>query len=258
MTTMRPSHTLPVALLAVFAFLSLVPARASAQANNARPRITQAVDDARTTVLRGNTHPFARPEFDRGAAPGNLPMERMLLVLKRSPEQEAALQKLMAEQQDRTSPNFHKWLTPAQFGQQFGPSDLDIQTITRWLESHGFQVAPVSNGRTVIEFSGTAAQVQQAFHAPIHNFVVQGESHWANVNDPAIPAALAPVVAGVNTLHNFFPKPMSHVASASSRRLSALDSSSPRPQVTFTSSIPCGLTNVLTCFGLGPFDFATI
>jgi len=225
-----------------------MPAPAFAQANNVRSRITLAVDDAQTTVLRGNTHPSARPEFDRGAAPGNLPMENMLLVLKRSPEQEAALEKLMAEQQDHASPNFHKWLTPAQFGQEFGPSDQDIQTITRWLESHGFQVASVSTGRTVIQFSGNAAQVQEAFHTSIHNFVVNGESHWANASDPSIPTALAPVVAGVNTLHNFFPKPMSHVVSAAARS----SAGRVRPQVTLVD----GQGNDV--FAVGPADFATI
>jgi len=245
---MRPYRIFSAALFAAFAFLSLVPTRASAQANNVRSRITQAVDDARTTVLRGNTHPFARPEFDRGAAPGNLPMERMQMVLQRSPEQEAALEKLMAEQQDRTSPNFRKWLTPAEFGQQFGPADQDIQRITSWLESHGFQIGNVSDGRTVIEFSGTAAQVQDAFHTPIHHFVVNGENHWANVSDPSIPSALAPVVAGIATLHNFFPKPMSHVIAANSRAVGGVNR-----QV----NLPIGCTT--SCqFVLGPTDFATI
>src|ERR1039458_5078071 len=115
----------------------VVPVLASAQTANVQPRITAAIDESRLTMLKGNTHPLARPEFDRGAAPDSLPMQRMLLVLKRGPDQEAALDALMEQQQDASSPNFHRWLTPAQFGQQFGPSDQDIQTITMWLQSHG-------------------------------------------------------------------------------------------------------------------------
>ena len=99
-------------------------------------------------------------------------MNRMLLVLQRSPQQESALELLLDQQQDQSSPNYHQWLTPQQFGQQFGPSDQDIQKITSWLQSHGFQVAPISNGRTVIEFSGTAGQVQEAFHTAIHKYSV--------------------------------------------------------------------------------------
>src|SRR5215475_8072258 len=170
------------------------------------PLITQALDESRVKVLKGNTHPLARREFDLGTAPATLPMERMLLVLKRSPEQESALRQLLDNQQDKHSPHYHKWLTPEQFGAQFGPSDADMQTITSWLQSHGFQVG-TTKGRTVLEFSGSASQVQQAFRTSIHKYIVNGEQRWANASDPSIPAAFAPAVAGVMTLHNFLSKP---------------------------------------------------
>jgi len=83
-----------------------------------------------------------------------LPMKRMLLVLKRSPDQETALRKLLDDQQDRLSPNYHKWLTPEQYGKQFGPTDSDMQTIVLWLQSQGFQVGS-TKGRTVLEFPAT-------------------------------------------------------------------------------------------------------
>ena len=146
----------------------LFPVIAFAQANFAPSRITRALDENKLTLLPGNVHPLARPQYDRGPAPPDLAMDHMMLVLKKSPAQEAALERLLAEQQDRNSPNYHKWLTPAQFGRQFGPSDDDIQTISSWLESHGFQINEVSKGRTVIEFSGNAGDVKQAFHTAIH------------------------------------------------------------------------------------------
>src|SRR6266852_5451074 len=204
---------------------------ASAMATNPRPLITQSIDDAHLTTLRGNTHPLARPEFDLGTAPASLPIERMLLVLKRSDEQESALRKLLDDQQDKASPNYHKWLTPEQFGRQFGPADQDIQAVTSWLQTHGFQIGQVTKGRTVIEFSGTAAQVQEGLHTSIHKFVVNGEEHWANASDPQIPAALAPVVAGVNTLHNFYKKPMYHFVGVYSKATRQLKRA--QPQFTF-------------------------
>ena len=133
----------------------------------------------------------------------------MLLVLKRSPQQEAALRKLLDEQQSKGSPNYHKWLTPTQFGEQFGPSDSDMQTITLWLQAHGFEVGS-TKGRSVLEFSGSASQVKEAFHTTIHKYIVKGEQHWANASDPSIPTALTPAVAGVLTLHNFLKKPHIH------------------------------------------------
>src|SRR5258708_6538014 len=169
----------------------------------------------------------------------------MLLVLKRSPDQETALVKLLDDQQDKSSPDFHKWLTPEQFGQQFGPADSDIHTVTSWLETHGFTVAQISKGRTVIEFSGTAAQVKDAFHTGINKYVVSGKSHWANANDPAIPASLAPVVAGVHSLHNFYAQPQLVM---SGERVRAKVTPGRAPEVTFSDG-----SHALT-----PADYAVI
>ena len=180
-----------------------VPLLPAQQASRVPPRITGKIDDARLATLRGNTHPLARAEYDLGAAPRDLPMERILLLLGRSPEQEAALQQLLEEQQDPGSGQFHKWLTPQQFGERFGPAPEDIDKVTGWLTSHGFRVDRVANGRGTIEFSGTAAQVERALHTAIHGYLVHGERHWANSSDPRIPVALTPVVAGIVSLHDF-------------------------------------------------------
>src|SRR5246127_1940413 len=197
-----------------------------------RPLITDVLDESRLTVLKGNTHPLARREFDLGTAPASLPMERMLLVLKRSDEQETALRKLLDDQQDKKSPHYHKWLTPEQFGAQFGPTDADMQTITSWLQSHGFQVAS-TKGRTVPEFSGSASQVKEAFHTSIHKYVVNGEQHWANASDPRIPAALTPALKGVLTLHNFIKKPAMHFSPEPVPAKMVQIQGKGRPQVTF-------------------------
>jgi hypothetical protein len=192
-------------LTAVVALLA--PAFARAQGVAVPARVTERVDLSQLTTLAGNTHRLAQPQFDQGAAPADLPMNRMLLVLKRSPEQEAALQDLLNQQQINSAAKYHKWLTPDQFGQQFGLSDSDLQVVTSWLASFGFQSIQVAKGRNLIEFSGTAAQVQAGLHTAIHQYLVNGEYHWANASDPQIPAALAPVIAGVASLHDFHAKP---------------------------------------------------
>jgi len=205
------SALIVVAAVAVLAFTQSAHTQAQSEARPAEPpRITQAIDESQLTRLTGNTHPLARPEFDRGAAAPGMMLHRMLLVLNRAPEQEAALQQLILDLHDKSSPSFHKWLTPEQFGRQFGPADGDIQTVTSWLESHGFQVAKVAKGRNVIEFSGTVSQLSEAFHTGFHQYSVHGENHWANTNDPEIPTALVPVVGGIASLHNFVKKPHVH------------------------------------------------
>jgi Pro-kumamolisin, activation domain/Bacterial Ig-like domain (group 3) len=216
-----------------------------------RPRITQAVDEAQLTLLPGNTHPLARPAFDRGIAPADLPMERMLLVLKRSPEAELSLQDFLQRQQDKSSPDYHKWVTPDQFGQQFGPAPQDVQAVEAWLQSHGFRINRVSRGLSTIEFSGTADQVRQAFRTEIHKYAVNGEEKWANASDPWIPAALSPVVAGINSLHNFTKMPAHREVGVFSRSSATGQLESLGPQFTYP-------VNGQNLYGLGPYDFATI
>lgn len=229
-----------LALLSVFLFSAASLAQTAVQT-----LITSPIDEGQLTVLKGNTHPLARAEFDQGAAPADLPMSRMLLVLKRSPEQESALRTLLDDQQDKASPSYHKWLTPEDFGKQFGPSDQDIQQVTTWLRAHGFQIAQVSKGRTVIEFSGTAAQVQEALHTSIHKYAVNGEQHWANASDPQIPTALTPVVAGVLTLHNFLKEPQIHIAE---QKIAAKYVLGEKPQFTASNGL----------HALSPADYYTI
>jgi hypothetical protein len=205
------------------------------------------VNETHRTVLKGNVHRLARPQFDRGPAPPDLAMNRMLLVLKRSPEQEAALETLLDNQQDKASPHYHKWLTPEEFGRQFGPNDQDIQIVTSWLQTHGFEVAKIAKGRNMIEFSGNAAQVQEAFHTAIRKYAVNGEEHWANANDPEIPTALTPAVAGVHTLHNFIKRPMIHIAEQKIRAKLEPQGLGKRSMVTFPGTPPK--------HALGPADY---
>jgi Pro-kumamolisin, activation domain/Bacterial Ig-like domain (group 3) len=251
-------------VLPVLTALVFLPVSGRAQMSSA-PRITAPIDEAVLTTLRGNTHPLARPEFDQGAAPPNLPMDRMLLVLRRSQEQETALQTLLDQQHDKSSPNYHRWLTPNEFGQQFGPADQDIQAVTSWLQSHGFQVARVGRGRTAIEFSGTAAQVRDAFRTEIHSYLVRGAQHWANGSDPQIPTALAPVISGVAALNNFPIRPLLHVAGAFWKSAAtgevkpisvpsgSANSAPARPQFTLSDG-----SCQPACYALGPADFGTI
>ena len=259
----RPSSICIPFLWSILAASIVFPSPALAQSAVKRRLITAPIQDESTTTLRGNTYPLARAEFDRGAAPLDLPMRRMLLVLKRGPEQETSLEGLLDQQQAKGSPSYHSWLTPEQFGQQFGPADEDIQEITSWLQSHGFAVTRVSTGRTVIEFSGTASQVQNAFHTEIHEYVVNGVERWANASDPAIPSALSAAVAGIDTLHNFPRKWLHHsgglyTKSKETGRVKPV-ALTPGPSSLFTLSAPngCGVQPA-NCYALGPYDFGTI
>ena len=170
--------------------------------------ITQSVEETKLVTLVGNVRPEVNARYDRGPVPDYLPMEHMLLQLKRSPEQERELETFIQDLHNPSSPRFHRWMTAKQFGQRFGVAKQDLDNITGWLESHGFQVNVVYDSGVLIDFSGTAIEVQQAFHTQIHQLNVEGEKHIANVSNPQIPAALAPAIAGIVSLNDFRPHPM--------------------------------------------------
>jgi sugar lactone lactonase YvrE len=132
----------------------------------------------------------------------------MFLQLKRSPEQDAAAAQFVESLTARNSPNFHKWISAAEYGRRFGADPSDIAAISQWLASHGFTVNAVPSHNMVIDFSGTAAQVREAFHTELHALDLKGKHHFANATDPQIPAALAPAVTGVVSLSDIMPRPM--------------------------------------------------
>jgi hypothetical protein len=248
--------------LQVVLALGLLDGLSAGQVFNPTTRISEPIAENSLTVLKGNVHPLARPEYDRGPAPADLALDRILLVLRRGPDQEVALKALLNDQQDKSSANFHAWLTPEQFGEQFGPTENDVKVVSSWLTSHGFKVNSVAKSRGFIEFSGTAAQVKEAFHTGIHKYVVNGEEHWANSENPKIPDALAPVLAGIASLNNFRRMPMHQVVGRLSRsggtQQYRLERSTSLMNTLFTTGgSGCGLAGG-SCYAVGAYDFATI
>ena len=154
-------------------------------------------------TLVGNVHPLAREEFDHGVIGAETGLGRMVLVLEPSAAQQAELDALVAAQHNPHSPLYRQWLTPAGYGARFGVSAEDAARVAAWLEGHGFTVEEIPPSNRLIVFSGTAGQVAEAFHAPIHRYLVDGVEHIANSGNPRIPAALAGVVGGVVSLHDF-------------------------------------------------------
>jgi hypothetical protein len=171
-------------------------------------RVTQTVDDTRTTRIQNSKHPLAITANDRGRVDGSFAMNRVLLMLKPSEAQHASLKTLLDSQHDPSSPNFQKWLAPEDFALRFGPNSTDLAKVTSWLQQHGLQVKQVAKGGQWIEFSGSAEQIENTFRTEIHHYLVSGEKHIANSQDISIPQALAPVIRGLASLHDFRPHPL--------------------------------------------------
>jgi subtilase family serine protease len=190
-------------------FLAVCSAAALAQ--TPKPVISGPVNEFQLVTIEGNTPPAAlNAQNDRGPVADTLQLDHLLLTLKGTPETEGRLRQLIDSMHNPDSPEYHHWLTPQQQGARFGLAHRDMETIQNWLVFHGFSVNRLYQNGFVIVFSGTAAQVRETFHTEIHNIVLpNGERHIANIRDPQIPAALAPVVEGMPSLHDFFPKPHS-------------------------------------------------
>jgi hypothetical protein len=260
------------------AFLgTLVPVAAAwPQAVMPAAQIVSPIDESKLFPLKGNTLPVANADNDRGRVSPKLRMTDLILVLSRSPQQQAAFDRFVASQYDPVSPNFHHWLSPDEVGQDFGPSQADIDIVSNWLSAHGFSIGQPPRDHMSIRFSGTAAAVESTFHTEIHNLEVKGVQHIGNMSDPEIPEALAPAVVGVKSLHNFFPRPRHRLGSVVSkdaatgkwkrpvRALSTSASDHPGAESTaarpeFGISVPASSGSPASQVeDVTPYDFATI
>ena len=208
--------------------------------------ITSGIDEGSLVTRYGNVRSEMNAANDRGQLPDSYTIPHMQLLLQRSPEQEQALTTLINQLHDPHSPNYHKWLKASDFGAQFGLGQDDLAAIKSWLQSHGFAVNFVAANNMVVDFSGTAKQVREAFHTEMHQLSVNGVNHFSNASNPQIPAALASAVAGVVSLNDFRPHQMK-VA---------------KPAYTFGPS--CGFLSGLrdgastNCEAVMPADLATI
>jgi len=187
-------------IAAVSGLLLHASPRLGAQESAARPatpsRLVSPIDEHSLVTLPGNVRKDLAAAEDLGAVEDGKPFH-LYLLLKRTTSQQADLDNLIARQQEPTAAEYHKWMTPKEFGARFGANPDDIAKLSTWLQSHGFQVRSVLNNASVIDFAATAGQVREAFHTELHYFNIEGGKYAANVQDPQIPAALAPVVAGV-------------------------------------------------------------
>ena len=231
-------------------FLFLISFLSNPSSAQQKPVLSGTVDDSVRVTIAGSKHPLAQPRFDIGAIDPTTQFNRMLLVLAPSPQQEKELQSFLDSQQDKSSPNFHHWLTPQEFGRKFGPSPQDLATVKGWLVQHGFSVDAVAQSGRWIRFSGTAGQTERAFGTIMRQYQIGNQLHIANATEISLPAGIAPVVSGIASLHNFFKKPMvSRVMQATSNgdgTYSILN-----PDATFNT--PSGPVHALT-----PGDYANI
>ena len=230
--------------------------------NPVAARVIQKINENDLQTLTGHVRPFIEAATDLGPADDSLQTSPIMLLLSRTPQQQADLDALVDQLHNKKSANYKKWLTPAEFGARFQPADSDVAAVKSWLESKGFTVLDVVPSKTFISFKGTVGQLRDAFHVEMHKVTINGENHVAAVTEPQVPAALAPVIAGLNKLDDFAPKPLVKQFGAFKRdlrtgKVTRVEGSVTKPTANFTfcdtADSPC-----VEDYELGPQDFYTV
>jgi subtilase family serine protease len=229
---MRQRFTVGLIYVAICGLIFVSPMISLPQ-SRVRNRIATAIERTSSAKIRGHIHPLAQARYDRGKVGGLFAMSRVTMMFKLTDAQQAELNVLLQEQHDPSSPNYHRWLTPVEYADRFGLSTADLDRAVSWLEGQGFTIDEIAPSRNWIAFSGFAHQMESAFKTQIHEYAVNGETHYASANEPSLPRALSGVVLGFRSLHDFKPKPRGRI----------------RPK--FTSSLTGN-------HFLAPDDFATI
>lgn len=149
------------------------------------------------TILEGNHPDEAADIAGQTYAPPSAPLEMHLTMALRN---RAELTRLLADQQDPVSPDYHRWLTPDEFTARFGPTDADLARVARWLKKKGFTVTSADASTREITFSGSVAQAQNGFAVKIA--ATRDGRNYANTTDPAVPADLVPLIESIAGLDN--------------------------------------------------------
>jgi uncharacterized protein (TIGR03437 family) len=166
-------------------------------------RLSTAIDGRSTVAIQGSVDRRIRHMNDGGPVEPATPIRGLSFRFRPTPEQSAALARLLEDQQNPSSPRYHDWLTPEQFADRFGLGSSDVARITDWLSAQGFTIDSVARSRTYITFSGTAAQVRDTFRTELHRYAGGGETHVANASAAQIPAEMKSLIAALRGLSDF-------------------------------------------------------
>ncbi|HET7923916.1 MAG TPA: protease pro-enzyme activation domain-containing protein, partial [Rhodanobacteraceae bacterium] len=233
--------------LASLVFLGFACSGAHAALVAQENRIVQPVDPDRRVALAESRAGWVSPANDAGAVPADLPLTSLSITLKRTEARQQAFEQLLKDQQDPASPDYHHWLTASEIGERFGATQHDIDAVSGWLRSQGLSVDAVSNSRTRIRFSGTAAKVSRAFATAMRFYNAGAEKRIANASDAEIPAAFADAVSSLRGLTTERYRPALHTTAP------IRTAASPEPAATYC---PQGSTSCV--YNIFPADFATI
>ena len=149
---------------------------------------SRAMTTGATTIAGNHPRLTKSPQWRRAAADQQLQMTAVLALRNR-----VELEKLKTQLQQPGSPNYHKWLSTAEFMRRFGPTQGEMDKIANWLSANNFRIGKTNLGMRTIRFSGSVAEAERAFSTEF----VSNASAYANLSDPQIPASLGGSIVAI-------------------------------------------------------------
>lgn len=157
---------------------------------------------------------------------------RVTIGVRPSAAKEQAIQRFDAAVQNRRSPLFHKYLTAKQWNARFTPTAATQAKVVRWARSNGLTVTHLYPDHLLVDVTGTAAQLEAAFHVTLNRYALHGKTFFSNSRNPVIPASIRRNVATVAGLNNV----ASLTTSMSSKLLAKQKNFAPGPVVRAAAS----------------------
>ncbi len=120
-----------------------------------------------------------------------------------------ALTNLLRDLYDPASPQFHHYLTAADFAARFGPTAQDYQTLVQHARAHGLTIAATHPNNVILDVSGSVADVEKWLHVhmQVYRHPTEARTFFAPDAEPTLDVAVP--VLGISGLDNFVqPRPM--------------------------------------------------
>jgi hypothetical protein len=180
-----------VALIAGAFLPCFVLAALQAQSSDAASRVT--LETLSPTALAN--------AVDSGPIPSSQ-LLTLTLTLAPPPARTTALAQFLTDLQTAGSPNYRKWITPAEFAASYGPTSDELAAATAWAQSAGLAVTATSPSGMRMTVTGYPAQVEAALAVSLHQYQLGGHTYFANATQPSLPTAVSALFTSIEGLDN--------------------------------------------------------
>lgn len=156
--------------------------------------------DASTTWV--NTHTQNIPLVKAKLLGPLDPAKTLQISVALQMQNRGALEDLVKQQATKGSPNFSKYITPAQFNATYAPSTAAVNAVRNYLTAAGFSQISVEPNRLFVSATGTVAQIESAFNTKLNSFMQKGKQVFVNTTPAQVPQSLGDIVLSVLGLNN--------------------------------------------------------